>query len=156
MRSWTLQTRTSKLQKLSVTRICNRLFWTENILTSTSDNSLHRKWTLIRVYSSVSMDWKYYSIENFKNCRRMWTNFGFAVVVYLFGPQSCIENLVLFCNKQRLSKMFLLCAFRYFMHGLCKEGDNCRYSHDLTSSKPATMICKFFQKGNCVYGDRCR
>uniref|UniRef100_A0A3P9LFS1 RING-type E3 ubiquitin transferase n=1 Tax=Oryzias latipes TaxID=8090 RepID=A0A3P9LFS1_ORYLA len=45
---------------------------------------------------------------------------------------------------------------RYFMHGLCKEGDNCRYSHDLTSSKPATMICKFFQKGNCVYGDRCR
>ncbi|XP_062339229.1 probable E3 ubiquitin-protein ligase makorin-1 [Osmerus eperlanus] len=45
---------------------------------------------------------------------------------------------------------------RYFMHGLCKEGDNCRYSHDLTSSKPAAMICKFFQKGNCVFGDRCR
>ncbi|KAM6986355.1 putative E3 ubiquitin-protein ligase makorin-1 [Aplochiton taeniatus] len=45
---------------------------------------------------------------------------------------------------------------RYFMHGLCKEGDNCRYSHDLTSSTPATMICKFFEKGNCVFGDRCR
>ncbi|KAM9334477.1 putative E3 ubiquitin-protein ligase makorin-1 [Symphorus nematophorus] len=45
---------------------------------------------------------------------------------------------------------------RYFMHGLCKEGDNCRYSHDLTNSKPAAMICKFFQKGNCVFGDRCR
>ncbi|XP_075932372.1 putative E3 ubiquitin-protein ligase makorin-1 isoform X5 [Anarhichas minor] len=45
---------------------------------------------------------------------------------------------------------------RYFMHGLCKEGDNCRYSHDLASSKPADMICKFFQKGNCVFGDRCR
>ncbi|XP_039647728.1 probable E3 ubiquitin-protein ligase makorin-1 [Perca fluviatilis] len=44
---------------------------------------------------------------------------------------------------------------RYFMHGLCKEGDNCRYSHDLTNSKPAAMICKFFQKGNCVFGDRC-
>ncbi|XP_056132229.1 probable E3 ubiquitin-protein ligase makorin-1 [Lampris incognitus] len=42
------------------------------------------------------------------------------------------------------------------MHGLCKEGDNCRYSHDLTSSKPAAMICKFFLKGNCVFGDRCR
>ncbi|KAB5542320.1 hypothetical protein PHYPO_G00090310 [Pangasianodon hypophthalmus] len=44
---------------------------------------------------------------------------------------------------------------RYFMHGLCKEGDNCRYSHDQSSSKPA-MICKFFQKGCCAFGDRCR
>ncbi|XP_061769217.1 probable E3 ubiquitin-protein ligase makorin-1 [Nerophis ophidion] len=45
---------------------------------------------------------------------------------------------------------------RYFLHGLCKEGDNCRYSHDLTSSQPAAMLCKFFQKGNCAFGDRCR
>ncbi|XP_015245519.1 PREDICTED: E3 ubiquitin-protein ligase makorin-1 [Cyprinodon variegatus] len=45
---------------------------------------------------------------------------------------------------------------RYFLHGLCKEGDHCRYSHDRSSSKPAAMICKFFQKGNCVFGDRCR
>ncbi|XP_029016636.1 probable E3 ubiquitin-protein ligase makorin-1 isoform X2 [Betta splendens] len=45
---------------------------------------------------------------------------------------------------------------RYFLHGLCKEGDNCRYSHDLTNSKPVAMICKFFQKGNCMFGDRCR
>ncbi|XP_052366454.1 LOW QUALITY PROTEIN: probable E3 ubiquitin-protein ligase makorin-1 [Oncorhynchus keta] len=46
---------------------------------------------------------------------------------------------------------------RYFMHGLCKEGINWRYSHDLNTSQPAAaMICKFFQKGNCVFGDRCR
>ncbi|XP_049617410.1 probable E3 ubiquitin-protein ligase makorin-1 isoform X1 [Syngnathus scovelli] len=46
---------------------------------------------------------------------------------------------------------------RYFLHGLCKEGDNCRYSHDLTNSKPAgAMLCKFYQKGNCAFGDRCR
>ncbi|XP_051976780.1 probable E3 ubiquitin-protein ligase makorin-1 [Xyrauchen texanus] len=44
---------------------------------------------------------------------------------------------------------------RYFMHGLCKEGDNCRYLHDLSSCKP-TMTCKFFQKGYCAFGDRCR
>ncbi|XP_061085616.1 probable E3 ubiquitin-protein ligase makorin-1 [Conger conger] len=44
---------------------------------------------------------------------------------------------------------------RYFMHGVCKEGSNCRYSHDLSSSKP-TMICKYFQRGCCSYGDRCR
>ncbi|KAG7276622.1 hypothetical protein CRUP_025846 [Coryphaenoides rupestris] len=39
------------------------------------------------------------------------------------------------------------------MHGLCKEGSNCRYSHDLASSQPAAMICKFFQKGNCVFAE---
>ncbi|XP_051776462.1 probable E3 ubiquitin-protein ligase makorin-1 [Erpetoichthys calabaricus] len=44
---------------------------------------------------------------------------------------------------------------RYFMHGVCKEGNNCRYSHDLATSKPA-MICKYFQKGCCAFGDRCR
>ncbi|XP_048871956.1 probable E3 ubiquitin-protein ligase makorin-1 isoform X1 [Brienomyrus brachyistius] len=44
---------------------------------------------------------------------------------------------------------------RYFMHGVCKEGNNCRYSHELTSSKPA-MICKYFQRGCCAYGDHCR
>ncbi|KAM9468269.1 putative E3 ubiquitin-protein ligase makorin-1 isoform 2-T2 [Clarias gariepinus] len=51
---------------------------------------------------------------------------------------------------------------RYFMHGLCKEGDNCRYSHDQgssssnNSSSKSAMICKFFQKGCCAFGDRCR
>uniref|UniRef100_A0A672QE55 RING-type E3 ubiquitin transferase n=1 Tax=Sinocyclocheilus grahami TaxID=75366 RepID=A0A672QE55_SINGR len=50
-----------------------------------------------------------------------------------------------------LKKTFIC---RYFMHGLCKEGDNCRYLHDLNSCKP-TMICKFFQKGCCAFGDRC-
>lgn len=49
-----------------------------------------------------------------------------------------------------------VCACRYFMHGLCKEGDNCRYSHDLASSKPAAMVCKFFQRGHCAFGERCR
>ncbi|XP_076422609.1 E3 ubiquitin-protein ligase makorin-1 isoform X4 [Peromyscus maniculatus bairdii] len=44
---------------------------------------------------------------------------------------------------------------RYFMHGVCKEGDNCRYSHDLSDS-PYGIACKYFQRGYCVYGDRCR
>uniref|UniRef100_A0A4W5K7T7 RING-type E3 ubiquitin transferase n=1 Tax=Hucho hucho TaxID=62062 RepID=A0A4W5K7T7_9TELE len=29
------------------------------------------------------------------------------------------------------------------------------FSHDLTTSKPST-ICKFYQRGVCAYGDRCR
>lgn len=46
-------------------------------------------------------------------------------------------------------------ACRYFMHGVCKEGDNCRYSHDLYTSQCA-MVCRYFQRGCCAYGDRCR
>ncbi|NXN38454.1 MKRN1 ligase, partial [Rhinoptilus africanus] len=44
---------------------------------------------------------------------------------------------------------------RYFMHGVCKEGDNCRYSHDLSMSQSA-MVCRYYQRGCCAYGDRCR
>ncbi|KAM8973529.1 E3 ubiquitin-protein ligase makorin-1 isoform 2-T2 [Pelodytes ibericus] len=44
---------------------------------------------------------------------------------------------------------------RYFMHGVCKEANNCRYSHDLSIGRP-TMICRYYQRGCCVYGDHCR
>nr|XP_032639057.1 E3 ubiquitin-protein ligase makorin-1 isoform X3 [Chelonoidis abingdonii] len=41
------------------------------------------------------------------------------------------------------------------MHGVCKEGNNCRYSHDLSTSQSA-MVCRYYQRGCCAYGDRCR
>ena len=41
------------------------------------------------------------------------------------------------------------------MHGLCKEGDNCRYSHGLSDS-PYGVVCKYFQGGYCIYRVRCR
>ncbi|XP_074758102.1 E3 ubiquitin-protein ligase makorin-1 isoform X2 [Athene noctua] len=44
---------------------------------------------------------------------------------------------------------------RYFMHGVCKEGDNCRYSHDLSTGQ-SVMVCRYYQRGCCAYGDRCR
>ncbi|XP_075458776.1 E3 ubiquitin-protein ligase makorin-1 isoform X1 [Ascaphus truei] len=44
---------------------------------------------------------------------------------------------------------------RYFIHGVCKEGNNCRYSHDLNTSQ-STMICRYYQRGCCAYGDHCR
>ncbi|CAF88540.1 unnamed protein product, partial [Tetraodon nigroviridis] len=44
---------------------------------------------------------------------------------------------------------------RYFLHGVCREGPHCQFSHDPSSSKPST-ICKFYQRGTCAYGDRCR
>ncbi|XP_018425994.1 PREDICTED: E3 ubiquitin-protein ligase makorin-1 isoform X1 [Nanorana parkeri] len=44
---------------------------------------------------------------------------------------------------------------RYFMHGVCKEGNNCRYSHDLSTSR-SSMICRYYQRGCCAYGDHCR
>uniref|UniRef100_A0A8B9D4N9 RING-type E3 ubiquitin transferase n=1 Tax=Anser cygnoides TaxID=8845 RepID=A0A8B9D4N9_ANSCY len=48
-----------------------------------------------------------------------------------------------------------LLSYRYFMHGVCKEGDNCRYSHDLSTSQSA-MVCRYYQRGCCAYGDHCR
>ncbi|XP_077358121.1 E3 ubiquitin-protein ligase makorin-2 [Festucalex cinctus] len=44
---------------------------------------------------------------------------------------------------------------RYFLHGVCREGSRCMFSHDPSSSKPST-ICKFYQRGVCAYGERCR
>lgn len=41
------------------------------------------------------------------------------------------------------------------MHGVCREGSQCLFSHDLANSKPST-ICKYYQKGYCAYGARCR
>ncbi|XP_006902795.1 PREDICTED: probable E3 ubiquitin-protein ligase makorin-2 [Elephantulus edwardii] len=43
----------------------------------------------------------------------------------------------------------------YFMHGVCREGNQCLFSHDLANSKPST-VCKYYQKGYCAYGARCR
>ncbi|NXF06137.1 MKRN2 ligase, partial [Smithornis capensis] len=44
---------------------------------------------------------------------------------------------------------------RYFLQGVCREGNKCLFSHDLSSSKSST-ICKYYQKGQCAYGSRCR
>ncbi|XP_009991700.1 PREDICTED: LOW QUALITY PROTEIN: E3 ubiquitin-protein ligase makorin-1-like [Chaetura pelagica] len=41
------------------------------------------------------------------------------------------------------------------MHGVCKEGENCRYSHDLSTSQSA-MVCRYYQRGCCAYGGLCR
>ncbi|XP_041349908.1 probable E3 ubiquitin-protein ligase makorin-1 [Gigantopelta aegis] len=43
---------------------------------------------------------------------------------------------------------------RYFIHGVCREGDSCRYSHD-RSAQPS-MVCRFYIKGRCTYGEKCR
>uniref|UniRef100_A0A2K5HDV4 RING-type E3 ubiquitin transferase n=1 Tax=Colobus angolensis palliatus TaxID=336983 RepID=A0A2K5HDV4_COLAP len=43
---------------------------------------------------------------------------------------------------------------RYFMRGVCKEGDNCCYLHDLSDSL-YNIVCKYFQRGYCIYGDCC-
>ncbi|XP_008319477.1 E3 ubiquitin-protein ligase makorin-2 [Cynoglossus semilaevis] len=44
---------------------------------------------------------------------------------------------------------------RYYLHGVCREGSRCMFSHDLNNSKPST-ICKYYLKGVCAYGERCR
>lgn len=44
---------------------------------------------------------------------------------------------------------------RYYVQGVCREGSKCLFSHDLSSSKSST-VCKYYQKGQCAYGARCR
>ncbi|NXP30848.1 MKRN2 ligase, partial [Leiothrix lutea] len=43
---------------------------------------------------------------------------------------------------------------RYYLQGVCREGNKCLFSHDLATSKSST-ICKYYQKGQCAYGARC-
>lgn len=56
-------------------------------------------------------------------------------------------------SARKMSTKQVTC--RYFLHGVCREGSHCLFSHDPTSSKPST-ICKFYQRGACAYGERCR
>ncbi|KAF4116591.1 hypothetical protein G5714_004080 [Onychostoma macrolepis] len=44
---------------------------------------------------------------------------------------------------------------KYYMHGACKKGNDCEFSHDLKNSK-SDMNCKYYRKGTCFYGDQCR
>ncbi|XP_072296185.1 E3 ubiquitin-protein ligase makorin-2 [Eucyclogobius newberryi] len=44
---------------------------------------------------------------------------------------------------------------RYFLHGVCREGSNCHFSHDVHNSAPS-LVCRYYQRGACAYGDRCR
>uniref|UniRef100_A0A8C1KYD6 E3 ubiquitin-protein ligase makorin-2 n=1 Tax=Cyprinus carpio TaxID=7962 RepID=A0A8C1KYD6_CYPCA len=41
------------------------------------------------------------------------------------------------------------------LSSLVSRGSRCLFSHDLATSKPST-ICKYYQRGVCAYGDRCR
>uniref|UniRef100_H3B7V7 RING-type E3 ubiquitin transferase n=1 Tax=Latimeria chalumnae TaxID=7897 RepID=H3B7V7_LATCH len=43
---------------------------------------------------------------------------------------------------------------RNFIHGTCRWGQNCRFSHETTMQK-SSQICRHFQKGFCYFGDRC-
>ncbi|KAK7081162.1 hypothetical protein SK128_007557 [Halocaridina rubra] len=43
---------------------------------------------------------------------------------------------------------------RYFKNGVCRKGDQCRFSHD-PAAQPS-MICRYFLKGACNYGEKCR
>mmetsp|Transcript_960 Transcript_960/g.2492 ORF Transcript_960/g.2492 Transcript_960/m.2492 type:complete len:382 (+) Transcript_960:141-1286(+) len=43
---------------------------------------------------------------------------------------------------------------RYYMHGVCRNGAECRFSHEIRTAP--SMVCKFYLQGNCSYGDNCR
>ena len=45
---------------------------------------------------------------------------------------------------------------RFFANGMCRQGESCPYSHDLSLSNKGTLPCKYFATGTCAYGDKCR
>jgi len=45
---------------------------------------------------------------------------------------------------------------RFFANGMCRQAENCPYSHDLSLSNKGTLPCKYFATGTCAYGDKCR
>lgn len=42
----------------------------------------------------------------------------------------------------------------YFLHGVCKNGNTCRFSHDRQDK--TDNVCKYYLKGCCTFADRCR
>jgi len=44
---------------------------------------------------------------------------------------------------------------KYYLHGACRNGSDCPFSHDLGVAKPQ-MVCKFYLAGSCTYGASCR
>ncbi|XP_022647796.1 probable E3 ubiquitin-protein ligase makorin-2 [Varroa jacobsoni] len=47
----------------------------------------------------------------------------------------------------------ILC--RYFLANACRDGNECRFSHDRATGI-VDNVCRYFQKGECRYGKRCR
>ncbi|KAL3139909.1 hypothetical protein ABBQ38_004201 [Trebouxia sp. C0009 RCD-2024] len=44
---------------------------------------------------------------------------------------------------------------RYYMHGTCRYGKECQFSHDISHDMPS-MVCKYYLAGHCTYGNKCR
>lgn len=45
---------------------------------------------------------------------------------------------------------------KYFLHGVCRFGDSCYYSHDQNSlTKQTRAVCKYYLAGSCSFGDQC-
>ncbi|XP_033900480.3 probable E3 ubiquitin-protein ligase makorin-1 isoform X2 [Acipenser ruthenus] len=57
-------------------------------------------------------------------------------------------------NNKRVSNTDRI-PCRHFIHGTCRLGQSCHFSHQLPVWK-SSQICKYFQKGRCWFGDRCR
>lgn len=43
---------------------------------------------------------------------------------------------------------------KYYLHGACRNGASCRFSHAMDA--PKSTVCTYYLAGNCTFGDKCR
>lgn len=71
-------------------------------------------------------------------------------------PNTTNKQKIIFNNKRASTvTQSPLCRF-FAVHGNCRYGDSCAFSHDVHQGDVQTIVCPFFLKGNCRYGDACR
>ena len=63
------------------------------------------------------------------------------------------NNFIIICRNY---PSFYAFSHRFFVNGMCRQGENCPYGHDLSLSNKGTIACKYFATGTCANGDMCR
>ncbi|XP_071510757.1 probable E3 ubiquitin-protein ligase makorin-1 [Diadema antillarum] len=45
---------------------------------------------------------------------------------------------------------------RYFIHGMCREGERCAYAHYRSDPGVKSNVCRYYLQGKCLYGEACK
>ncbi|KAB0361840.1 hypothetical protein FD754_005996 [Muntiacus muntjak] len=81
--------------------------------------------------------------------QKYWSGLSFPYPGDLPNPRMKSKSPIWQADSLELkTKTSIYFSCLYFMHGLCKEGDNCHYSHGLSDS-PYGEVCNNRYRSNC-------